>query len=216
MPFDLTQFLSSYAKYGSTSANKFDVTITPPTIISNNNPQITTQMPTLLAFRADEVNSPAIGFTSTESNRYGMGPVTKQPYNAIFGEVRMSFITDKTGIIYEFFYLWMNYIYNFTETYTANGIISGNSTSYTVPTYTTNYEDDIVAPGITINTYNNLGSIIKNVNLYRAKPTLFIESPFSWEKVNTLVRLTISFSFREWAASFPAANTTSASTNTGS
>jgi len=209
MPFDITAFQTNLQTYGYSSANKFDVNINLPSIFTSTGTSLS-GLPDILKFRAQNVNLPSIAFMNTESNRYGMGPVIKQPYNAVYGDIQTSFITDKQGLIYEFFFIWMNAIYNFSETSSnssASGNISipvnGTATNYSAPTYTTRYEDDIVAPSIDINVYDNTGKTIQTVSAYRAKPIAFTTIPLAWDQTDTLLKCNVTFTYREWTVTFP-------------
>jgi hypothetical protein len=204
MAFDVNQFLSNLKTYGYSSSNKFDILISLPNILGNQT--ITNGnlagLPQILQMRAQSVTSPAIGLQSTESRRYGMGPIIKQPYNAVFGNLEMSFLTDKYGLIYQFFYEWINSIYNFAEIYNNSQTTQNGALNYSVPNYTSAYEDDICSQVININTYDLSGNLIKIVNAYRAKPILFSETPLSWDKTDNLLKLDITFTYREFAVEF--------------
>ena len=207
MPFNLNEFQNNLAQYGISSVNKFDVNINLPKIFNNatfNN--ALADLPDILRFRAQSINLPAIALISHETNRYGLGPIVKQPYNAAFGDIRTTFIGDKQGLIYLFFYFWFNGIYNFSETNTSSGTASQNLQNFTLPSYTSAFEDDVISSSIDINIYDNTGTIIQTVNALRAKPTIFTASPLSWDQTNTLFKMNVNFSFREWTISFPQNN----------
>jgi hypothetical protein len=205
MSFDINTFATNIASYGYSSANKFDVQFSLPNFILNNNGQQSNlqTLPKLLQLRASNVVLPAVLLMSQEINRYGMGPVTTQPYNAKVSDVPMTFILDQNDIIYLFFYDWINYVYNFTETAQNSGpinytdIIAAGSVSQ--PNYTTNYEDDVISETVTITHYDQKGSTIKSVNLYRVKPTLLSAIPLKWDDNDSLMKLTVNFTYREWA-----------------
>jgi len=202
MAFNINDFITNIQQYGVSSSSKFDVNITLPNIFSNakNGDILQSELPQLLAFRAESVNLPVAALLSNETARYGLGPSVKTPYNAVFGDIKITFIADKSGTIYTFFYSWINSIYNFSETSTTSGTSTGGSTtSITLPRYTTMYDDDIVAPNISINIYDNLGNIIQTVFVTRAKPIMFSASPLIWEQTNNLFKITVGFTFKEWS-----------------
>ncbi len=210
MPFNINNFLSNIQQYGHSSVNKFDVNIALPNILTSaqNNSLILQDLPSLLSFRAQSINLPNVIMLSNESNRYGVGPLVKQPYNAVYGNLTTTFIADNQGIIYNFFFYWLNAIYNFGETNVQAQTISASGTNfstlnYNAPTYTTGYEDDIVASSININIYDDTGKIIQIVNAFRAKPILLTTTPLSWDNTNNLFKIVVGFTFKEWSLEFP-------------
>jgi len=202
MPFNINDFMTNIQQYGVSSTSKFDVNISLPKIFTNtqNSSILQSELPRLLSLRAEHVNLPVVALLSNETSRYGLGPMVKQPYNAVFGDIKMTFIADKNGSIYTFFYSWINSIYNFAETSTTSGTSTvGSTTTFTLPRYTTMYDDDVVSPKIDINIYDNTGALIQTAYMTRAKPIMFAASPLSWEQTNNLFKITVGFTFKEWA-----------------
>ncbi len=205
MAFDLNPFLTNISNYGFTSANKFDVSITSPLAFSTN--QFTMQVPNILQFRAEKVTAPSVTFLSNESNQYGSGPLIKQPYTAAFGDIQMTFLADKQGLIYWYFYEWMNIIYNFSDLYVDGGVsdfgVNANTTNYNAATYTTAFEDDYISPQITINYYDNAGNNYQKINAYSAKPVILTSMPLSWDAQNQAFKIYVVFTYKQWSLALP-------------
>lgn len=213
MAFDINDFFSNLSQYGTSLASKFDVQITLPNFMSNvqfngqnQNNQALINLPRMLQFRAESVVLPSVVQLALESKRYGLGPSTTHPYNAVFSDIPMTFLCDRGGLIYYFFFTWMNSIYNFAETDVNNSSIGIGTTSNISPSYTANYEDDIVSNVIGITIYDHAGHSIMTIQLYRAKPMMLVGQPFDWNQTNKFVTLNINFRFREFSVAMNPSN----------
>ena len=120
--FNINNFKSHINATGTLNSSKYLVNIvTPPGLLGGNvdNNRATVQnigrqLSDLITFRGDRIRTPGIAFASTNIFRYGIGPSEKKPFNATFSDIGISFIADKNGDLYSFFYSWMNYIFNFS------------------------------------------------------------------------------------------------------
>ena len=197
MPFDINNFAKNISAYGVLPTNKFDVTISMPKFLLGGTSEFDSTFPQILTFRAHSVTTPPIALLTNDTQRFGIGPTTKQPYSAIFGNIPISFLADRNGKIYRFMSDWFNLLYNFSET--KQGSNPNSLGGYQQPTYTTNYEDNVVSEEIIINMYDKAGNIASTINLYKAKPILFTGVPLSWEDTDNVVKINTSFTFREWS-----------------
>jgi len=209
MAFNINAFQQHLQQYGYSSANKFDVYINQPNIFSTS--ALGSNMSQILQFRADNVFVPQIQLLYNETNRYGSGPLVKEPYSAVFGNISASFITDKSGLIYSYFFNWINAVYNFAETYSSSGTnnlsINGTNQNFQSATYTSQYEDDVCASSIDFNFYDNTGALIQTTTAFRAKPVLLTTAPLSWDQTNTLLKITVAFVYKEWSLLLPSTST---------
>jgi hypothetical protein len=205
LAFDLNPFLENISQYGYTSPAKFDVVITNPSFLSSY--QNFASIPQILQLRAEKVNVPSVMLLANESNIYGPGPLVKQPYAAAMGDLGITFIADKKSIIYSYFYTWMNYIYNFSDTYSDGGASlftsSPNSQNFQSANYLTNFEDDYVASSITVNYYDQVGNNFQKINVYRAKPMQLVSTPLDWSATDQALRISVVFNYREWSLAIP-------------
>ena len=152
--FNVNNFKSTVSKSGILQTNKFIVGFLSPEIMQNssigNKP--TSQTEQLIQVRAESVKVPGIAIVSTDVNRYGVGPTQKMPYNATFTSNSITFISDKEGEIYKYFYTWLNKIFDFSGS-TGSG---GNRNA----SYKTEYKDKYTTD-LHVVIYDNYGKLIK-------------------------------------------------------
>jgi hypothetical protein len=191
MAFDIREILTTISKNGVMQTNKFDVRVTPPKILQNLNinEKDTGSIYNTLNFRADSAKLPGVLIQTSDINRYGIGPTQKMPTNAQFTDINLTFIADKNGDIYRFFYVWLNAIFDF------GGIRSTSS----LPTYKVAYKDYYTSEILQVSIYDNYGKIKQVVSLYKAYPVSFNEVPLDWGSQDQLMKFNIAFTFRDWA-----------------
>jgi hypothetical protein len=139
------------------------------------------QIPGMLQFRAEKTLLPGAIAITNDTNKFGVGPVIKQPYNAAFSDMRMTFLADSDGIIEYFFNFWQNQCYNF----------SGGDTA----SFLANYRSDFVAPVITVNKYNNQGALVNYFEIYKAWPTTVTPVQLDWEQQDSLVKVDVTLNY---------------------
>ena len=117
----------------------------------------------------------------------------KMAYAGGYTDVSLSFICDKGGTQYNFWYQWLNYVFEST------GDVSGNlAGSVGATLYSTSYKDN-AAGQIQVTVYENDGNASMNYTLYKAYPVAINDSPVSWSETNDLLKLTVIITFREWS-----------------
>ena len=186
--FNINSFKSNISESGVLHSNKFIVAFASPKIMQNNTvdnqPVIHTER--LIQARADAVKIPGIALLMTDVARYGIGPQQKMPHNATFTPNSISFISDKNGELYKYFYTWLNRIFDFAG--------EGN----VAPSYTNSYKDNYTTD-LHIYVYDQSGNQVKDIIMHRAFPESLNDIPLGWNDNNSLVKLTVTFSFRDWA-----------------
>lgn len=195
MPFDISLFKQSLASYGVGSSSDFDVTFTLPQAMIDVAQIGTTsaailQFPDILRFRAEKVTEPGSTLMMNNSNKFGIGPVIKQPYNCAFSDVKMTFLSDSNGDIQYFFTFWQNLAYSFSQ-----GAPQGVSTE----SFLSNYRDDFVAPSITINKYDMSGNIVNYIQLFRAFPTTVVPIQLDWDQSDGLIKVDVNFTYQDYS-----------------
>jgi hypothetical protein len=180
MAYSVTDILGSINKNGWLSSSKFIVRFSPPAILSNSG-----NITEILSIRAEDCRLPGVTYMATDVNRYGLGPMQKMPYNVQFTDTSISFISDKNGTLYKYFYTWMNSIVDFSGTNNVYG------------KYETEYKDNY-STTISIDIYDNSGSKIQTVTFRDAFPISFNEIPLSWNQSSQLLKMVVNFSFRDW------------------
>jgi hypothetical protein len=195
MAYNISDFLQSIDVAGVLHTNKFELNFVSPNImlgvsVSSPNSTVTSNdIESIVRFRAESVRVPGVLLETADVNRYGVGVRQKMPYNAMFTDTSVSFISDKDGDIYRYFYTWINSIFDF-------GGISRNGGGRP-PQYATEYKDDYTTD-LRILIYNTTGDVVQSVILRKAFPVSFNEINLGWSQQNELVKVNVMFSFRDW------------------
>jgi hypothetical protein len=195
--FNIASFSSEIGKSGYLQTNKFYIQFPSPSILQNYSidGKPVADIERMIQIRAESVKVPGIALLMGDVNRYGIGPVQKMPYNASFTTNSISFIADRNGAIYKYFYTWINSIFEFAG---ASGApINGIPTVNRGASYQTEYKDNYTTD-ITVSVFNNTGEMIKQIEMLKAFPESLNEVPLDWNQNNELMKVTVSFSFRDW------------------
>lgn len=202
MAFNVNNFKANINDYGYIKNNKFEVFVQSPKFLQNKNMVVNgkttnvSDMNNLLRFRIDQVNMPGISLTSVDTNRYGIGPTQKMPYNAQFVDTGFRILLDRNTDLWDFWYNWLNGIFNFNgQEADGNNIFTGGR----IPNYVVEYKDNY-SSNMTIVLYDDLGKTVKKINLYEAFPSSIKDIPLSWsDTTNNLLALSISITFSSYS-----------------
>ena len=203
MAFNIETFKSNIGQNGFLQSNKYDLGISFDNGLSNllnlnigsqgNSPKFT-DITKDLSYRCSNAVLPGVALRTIDSNRYGLGIIEKMPYTGNYTDISLTFICDRFGLTYNFWYAWINYIFS----------VNGHDTTSQAPValnrpyYTTEYKDNYAAT-FTIKVYDNSGNTALKYSLYRAFPISINDTSVSWGDNNNLLKLTTTISFREWA-----------------
>lgn len=198
--FNINTFKSHINATGTLNNSKFlfNIVVPPGLLYStfNNNGSVSAaygrQSSDLITFRADTVRTPGVSLATSNIFRYGIGPSERKPFNAAFSDISASFIVDKKADIYVFFYSWFNYIFNFSRG------AGGQNTNGALASYTTAYKN-YYSTDIEIILYDDSG--VKPVQVFRllqAFPISLSEIPLSWSDKSSLMKMNVSFTFKEY------------------
>lgn len=194
MTFNINRIKENIAGYGYLKQNKFEVFVQVPPFLQNSRLNVNgneTNVNTLNdihRFRIEQVRAPGVSLLSSDVRRYGIGPTQKFPYNAQYFDTTFSILVDKNTTIWDFWYNWVNGIFNFNGT-EANGS--------RIPTYSTRYKDDY-ATIMMIVLYDDFGNTVKTINLYDAFPSSIKEIPLAWNDSQSLLRLSVSITYSSY------------------
>jgi hypothetical protein len=202
MAFNISEFKTNIEDYGYIKNNKFEVFVQSPAFLQNRylvvNGKYTniSDMNNLLRFRIEQVKMPGISLNSIDTNRYGIGPTQKMPYNAQFVDTGFSILLDRNTDLWDFWYNWVNGIFNFNgQEPDGNNIFTGGR----IPNYVTEYKDNY-ASNMMIVLYDDLKRVIKKINLYEAFPSSIRDIPLSWADTNNnLIALSVSITFSSYS-----------------
>jgi hypothetical protein len=184
MPFNIETFKANIDEFGYLQNNKYEVRVYTPKVLTRGGID---RMANMLRFRIDSVRAPGVSLLSADNNRYGVGPSQKQPINAQFSEINISFICDEDGELWQFWYDWVRNVFEFSSDATTNR--QGN--------YSARYKDDY-SSFMQILVFNNIGETVKTYNIYDVFPTSFNEVALSWSDTNQVLKMGVTLSYHEF------------------
>jgi hypothetical protein len=191
MAFNINSFRTNLRDFGYLDNNSFSVMVqTPPGLFNKflgnqGTPTAMYKIARNMEFRIDQVRVPGISLLTADVNRYGIGPIQKQPISAQYSEINFSILCDHYCEIWQYWYNWARLIFEF------NGTSGGSSPSYTAE-YKQNYATTIV-----VFIYDHYGNIIQKVNFFETFPTAVREVPLGWADPN-LIKMNISMMYTEY------------------
>lgn len=159
--------------------------------------------------RCESAQMPGMTFATIDgAPRFGYGPIESNPYGVIFDDATLTFVLDAKANIHKFFYRWSNSIVNYQARGQSalkddNGPVSG------MKTYEVGYKDSYVTD-ITIGVYSESASSkgsadmkqVMETKLYRAFPKNLPQFDLSWNNVNDVIRLPISFNYTDFSTKY--------------
>ncbi len=195
MSFNIKNFKSNIVADGYLKNNYFEVWVQPPSFMQNSTISnvsgergVNTSFSDMLRYRIEQVRVPGISLTSNDMRVYGIGPTQKMPYAAQIMDTTFSVLVDRRTDIWDFWYNWVNRIFN------VNGAdASGNRQ----PTYTTSYKEDY-ATTMVIVIYDNTGKVVRKINLLEAFPSALDDIPLAWNDTQGLIRLGVAITFTSY------------------
>jgi hypothetical protein len=187
MPFNIDSFKANIDEYGYLQNNKYEARVYTPPFLAGGINGGGDRMASIMRFRIDTVRAPGIQILSADNNRYGVGPTQKQPINAQFNEISISFIVDENGEIWQFWYDWVRGIYEFTSDNVTNR--QGR--------YSSRYKNEY-ASFMQILVFDNYGNTAKTFNIYEVFPTSINETSLSWNDTNQVLKLGVTLSYKEF------------------
>lgn len=196
--FDVDLFRTYMNKAGVIRTSHFTMTIPkPPGLKANSDKD--SEFDSLireLGFAIEATNLPGISMATDEVRRYGYGVFEKKPYVPIFADVNFRAICDREGKIYDFFQSWLKLIINYdsrkSKTNGATGVGRGRMDPYEIA-YKSEYAADVV-----IQVYNEYAKEVIKVTLLEAYPIFMGDVNLNWGDTNSIVRLPITMTFRDW------------------
>lgn len=202
MAFNINTFKENVNSYGYAKNSKFEVFVQAPQILQNSNLNIdgrelsTDTINNVLRYRIDQVRAPGAFLFSTDTNRYGIGPTQKMPFNSQFSDTTFSILVDQRTFLWDFWYNWINAIFNFNgQEPNGNNL---NASGSRIPKYTLKYKDEY-STIMMIVIYNDFGEVIKTINLYDAFPSSIAEIPLAWNDTQGLMRLAITVTYSQFS-----------------
>lgn len=201
MAFNIQNFKENLNSYGYIKNNKFEVFVQAPKFMIgkslrvNNRETSVNDLNNLLRYRIEQVRVPGVNLLSTDVVRYGIGITSKTPYSAQLFDTTFSVLVDRNTDIWDFWYNWLNGIFNFNgQEPNGNNIFTGGR----IPTYTAEYKEEY-STTMMIVIYNDSKEIVKTINLYEAFPTSISQIALGWNETQDLMRLAISITYSNYS-----------------
>lgn len=215
MPFNVSTFKTQFSSSGYLSTNKFQLIVTPPTILQNmsfQTPTDTTSSADLakqLSFRVEAVIAPSISLLMMDVNRYGVGVTQKQPVNAVFNTMTLTFISDGYGELWNFWNEWMQGIFGFSGT--NNSTTQQNGLINSPASYTLKYKSDY-STTITLVIFDQFGNVAQTIDYNQAYPYTISDIPLNWGETNQLLKINIGIAFTDFVIVGGSSNPTAINT----
>ena len=197
MAFNVNRIKFNTAAFGYAKRNKFEVFVQTPQMFRGGTLNINgfesnlNSLNNMMRYRIEQVKAPGASLLSSDVRRYGIGTTQKMPYSAQFSDTTLTIVVDRRTALWDFWYNWVNTIYNFNgQEPNGNNINAGSRT----PTYTTRYKEDY-ATTIMIVIYDDFGNRVKTINLYDAFPSSVGETNLNWGDSQNLLRLSVSITY---------------------
>jgi hypothetical protein len=203
MAFDIEEFKARIEDGGILQNNKYDVNIFFPQNSGMQGTKINTggaevysaDISQDLSFRTINATLPGIALRTVDSARYGLGIQEKMVFSGNYTDIDLTFVCDKFGDAYRFWYSWLNYIFSVSGQTTRNTVSNINANR---PFYTAQYKD-LYAATVVITVYDPYGEVALTYYLYKAFPVSLNDVPLSWADKDGILKITTKISFREWA-----------------
>lgn len=201
MAFNINDYKQNVNQYDILRNNRFDVNITTPqilqgtSIVTAGGSTSTGDISRLMTFRAEQFKAPGINLDTKNAYRYGMGPYQKMPFSGRYTDNILTFVSDGYGIIWNFWYQWMNSIFNFAGNDSATGSNIGGFN--TLPSYQIEYKDKY-ATMVSVKVYNVRKQEVQTINMYDAYPVSLNDVQLNWGTKNEALRITVGLTFKEF------------------
>lgn len=200
MTFSIREISSELQARGYRKASTFQVIVNPPPALVGKTIKTpagaefvasSVDFVRSLSFRVEAVTLPGVVLQTSEVQRYGIGPVQRQPFSGVFRDTNLRILVDSGGAVEAFFYTWLNRIFNFGD---SQGLIDSTpkAASYEMG-YREDYQTDLV-----LDEYDPLGNLAVTRILHRAYPTLVMDAPVDWGAADTLQKSVVGFTFFDW------------------
>ena len=149
----------------------------------------------ILTMRCDNVILPSINLLQEQNiRRYGFGPVENVAYGVNVGDFTLQFIVDKKAHVVGFFEAWLNRIVN---RYSYGGADMNTEDSTGRTPYEIAYKDTYACSSVNVFMYDRSQNNVLEYNIYDVFPTGIQSMNMSWSEENTLMKLSVTFSFTD-------------------
>ena len=195
--FDINKFRADISNRGVLRNHQFDVSINLPASHYIKGLYTDTD---LVAIRCEAASIPGMSLATIDGQpKYGYGPVETFPYSMMYDQINLTFLVDKNSWLHKFFYDWLSSVVNFNNSRGLDASISHGSSvfkTYEVG-YKSKYQSELV-----LNVYNEAGQRVQKVIMQRAFPKAINQIDLGWENTDSVMKLMIPFTFREFTIDY--------------
>lgn len=191
--FSIASFMTEMNSRGVLRPNQFVVTMGIPPCMA-----VTTDENKVLTMRCESASIPDVTLATQEIMRYGYGPMESTPYTAVFSGVNLTFVLDKTSLVYRYFNRWMQSVVNFNlndgsmdSQFTTNGLARNTLNAYEV-----GYKDDYTT-SVNITVFDEQTVPRIQTTLHSAYPKAISAVDLNWGSTD-VVRMNVALAFREY------------------
>lgn len=195
--FNISQFRAHMNKRGFLRNSHFTMYIPMPRGFSDDRDSNTKYSKTSedLIFTIEASKLPGVQIATDEVRRYGIGNFEKKPTVPIFSDIDVLVICDREGKTYDFFQSWLKLIINYDFGKSINGD-TGVTRNQQLP-YELTYKEDYAVDAL-ITCYDQEGKESIKIKLLDMYPIFLGDVVLSWSDTNSIIRLPVSFTFRDW------------------
>lgn len=195
--FNIDEFRSLVTRNGIARNNQYKVILTPPRSILTALPGLAN--PNLvedIMLYAESIQLPGLSLATSPIRNNGYGPVEYKPYMPIYGQtIPFVFYVDTNGLLFDFFHTWMRTIINYTTEGRSFTRSRFSGMSPFEVNYKPNYQTDM---DILVLDQEDGGKIVKQYRVMKAFPVQIPDTPLSYNSTDSILTLTVMFSFFEW------------------
>jgi hypothetical protein len=195
--FDINRFRADISNRGVLRNNQFDVSINLPSSHYLSGRYRDTD---LVSIRCEAASIPGMSLSTIDGQpKYGYGPVETFPYSVMYDQINLTFLLDKNSFLHKFFYDWISCIVNFDNSKGLDAAISHGSEVF--KTYEVGYKSQYQSQ-LVLNVYNEANQRVQKVTMLRAFPKAINQIDVGWENTDSVMKLMIPFTFREFTIDY--------------
>lgn len=210
MPFDINEFRSVLdSRNAVLRTNKFKMEFTIPIGLQGGGTSSEDSTKTqriqdtvrYMEYFAEAANQPGMNLLTYDGRKYTYGPLQKRPYVTGFNDLVVTFYDDTDVKNWQFFLDWLHLINHSVLSRDDAAIeeeqvnhFPGITRSYP---YELNYREFYISDASML-VFDPTGGVRKKIVFRDLYPIAIADTPMNWSDLNSLLRLTVNFTFLDW------------------
>ena len=205
--FNINQFRTQIDQKDLLRNNKFVFRVNIPTGLTGieefKNQQYRDVARNLLYY-CEAAAQPSMSITGYNERKWGYGPKERRPTVTEYTDQRITFFEDGASDNFQFFYDWLRLI-NYGNQYHYEGDVGGigeqvnSQAAGPSDPYELSYRRDYMVDA-DLFIFDQKGNPVRQIHYNEMYPLAIEEAPLSWADNNSLLRLGVNFTFKEWYA----------------